>query len=157
VVRKFRTMTDARDVNGVLLPDELRQTALSAFLRRIRLDELPQLLSVLRGELSFVGPRPLPMSIIAALGKAGALRCAIAPGMTGWAQVNGNTLLTMEEKIALDIWYIDRWSLWKDIQIVGMTVRTILFGEKVNRRNVELALTHFHQRTWAPGSVAEDL
>lgn len=146
IVNKFRTMTDARNPDGMLLPDEMRQTALTAFIRRIRVDELPQLFAVMRGDMSFVGPRPLPTAVIDQFGPAGELRCSTAPGMTGWAQVNGNTRLTNDEKIALDIWYVDRASLWLDIRIIFMTLRTIFVGEAVDTDTVEAALAHLDRR-----------
>jgi lipopolysaccharide/colanic/teichoic acid biosynthesis glycosyltransferase len=145
IIGKFRTLSDARDSHGTLLPDERRQTAITAFLRRIRVDELPQLIAVLRGDMSFIGPRPLPYERVASYGAAGKLRCSVAPGMTGWAQVNGNTLLTMDDKIALDIFYIDRRSLWMDIRIVFMTLRTIIVGEAVSSGSVESARAHMKQ------------
>lgn len=146
VLYKFRTMTYASDPRGVPLPDEQRQNAITGFLRRTRLDELPQLCAVLRGDMSFVGPRPLPPETIAAFGPAGELRCSVAPGMTGWGQVNGCALLTGEQKIALDIFYIDHCSLWMDIKIVFMTLRTIIIGEKVDASNVEAARAHMKRR-----------
>jgi lipopolysaccharide/colanic/teichoic acid biosynthesis glycosyltransferase len=152
VVSKFRTMSDARDSRGTLLPDSQRQTAITAFLRKIRVDELPQLFAVLRGNMSFVGPRPLPYEGVAAFGAAGKLRCSIAPGMTGWAQVNGNALLTIDQKIALDIFYIDHRSLWMDIRIVFMTLRTIIVGETVDAGNVEGAHAHMRQRVLYAGA-----
>ncbi|MCF3641817.1 sugar transferase [Rhizobium sp. TRM95111] len=145
-VIKFRTMTDVRDEDGELLPDEQRQTAVTAMLRRLRLDELPQLLCVLRGDMSMVGPRPLPRDTLMRFGEIGELRCKVSPGVTGWAQVNGNTRLSDEEKIALDIWYVDRKNLALDFSILGMTVATILRGERVDVRNLQRALLHLRQR-----------
>ncbi|MBL0373277.1 sugar transferase [Rhizobium sp. KVB221] len=146
-IGKFRTMTDARDAAGQLLPDDLRQTRLTKFLRRIRVDELPQLFAILRGEMSFVGPRPLPLATLRAFGESGRIRCSVPPGMTGWAQVNGNTRLTDEQKMALDIWYVDNHSLAMDMWIVLLTIRTIILGERLNTANIENALLHLRQRS----------
>ncbi|MBX9454636.1 MAG: sugar transferase [Rhizobium sp.] len=149
-VSKFRTMSDARGADGTLLEDGQRQTPVTALLRRLRVDELPQLLAVLRGDMSFVGPRPLPAETVAAFGSAGMIRSSIAPGMTGWAQVNGNTLLTNDQKIALDQWYVERRTIWLDLWIVFLTLRTILLGETVNEGNVEAAVARFGRRPTPP-------
>lgn len=133
-VLKFRTMNDRRDAQGQLLPDGMRTTALGRFLRRSRLDELPQLWNILLGEMSLIGPRPLLPQTIAATGEKGQLRCAVRPGLTGWAQVNGNTLLSDEDKIALDLWYIKNRSLWIDLVILARTVGVALRGERFNLR-----------------------
>ena len=133
-VLKFRTMNDRRDAQGQLLPDEMRTTALGRFLRRSRLDELPQLWNILLGEMSLIGPRPLLPQTIAASEEKGHLRCAVRPGLTGWAQVNGATLLSDEDKIALDLWYIENRSLWIDLVIIAGTVGVALRGERFNLR-----------------------
>jgi lipopolysaccharide/colanic/teichoic acid biosynthesis glycosyltransferase len=138
-IRKFRTMRDDRDANGVLLPDEQRQTPLTRIMRRIRLDELPQLVSVLFGDMAFVGPRPLLRSTIQEFGELGRMRCTVAPGLTGWAQVNGNTHLTAHQKMALDIWYIGHQSMALDAFIILLTLRTILFGEKKDPQRLSTA------------------
>lgn len=145
-IGKFRTMTDTRDDKGRLLPDNLRQLPVTVFLRRIRVDELPQLFSVIRGDMSFIGPRPLPVATLRDFGERGHARCTVRPGMTGWAQVNGNTLLTPEQKIALDIWYVDRHNLMLDIRIILMTVRTIVMGEKIDQPNLAEAQLHLWRR-----------
>jgi lipopolysaccharide/colanic/teichoic acid biosynthesis glycosyltransferase len=138
-ITKFRTMTNARGPDGALLPDQMRQTAATSVLRRLRFDELPQLLAVLVGDMSIVGPRPLPLATVASFGDLGRLRSLVAPGMTGWAQVNGNTLLSDEEKIALDLWYVAHASLWLDVRILLLTLRTIIFGERVNDTHLKVA------------------
>ncbi|WP_165913962.1 sugar transferase [Sinorhizobium americanum] len=143
-VTKFRTMTNARGPDGALLPDQMRQTVATALLRRLRCDELPQLLAVLAGDMSIVGPRPLPLATVASFGDLGRLRSRVAPGMTGWAQVNGNTLLSDEEKIALDLWYVAHASLWLDLRILLLTLKTILFGERVNDMHVKAAKDFLH-------------
>lgn len=128
---KFRTMRDTRDSNGALLPDEMRTTAIGSFLRKSRLDELPSFWNVARGDLAFIGPRPLLPHTIAALGDVGKRRGAVRPGLTGWSQVNGNTLLSLEEKVALDLWYIDhrRWNT--DLIIILATIWVMVAGEKL--------------------------
>ncbi|APG94525.1 sugar transferase EpsL (plasmid) [Sinorhizobium americanum] len=143
-VTKFRTMTNARGPDGALLPDQMRQTVATALLRRLRCDELPQLLAVLAGDMSIVGPRPLPLATVASFGDLGRLRSLVAPGMTGWAQVNGNTLLSDEEKIALDLWYVAHASLWLDLRILLLTLKTIVFGERVNDMHVKAAKDFLH-------------
>lgn len=143
---KFRTMQDLRDSDGRLLPDAERQTAITRFIRAVRLDEVPQLLSILRGDMDFVGPRPLQPATIAAFGAAGIVRGEVRPGLTGWAQVNGNTRLTDTEKLALDIWYIDHRSVLLDIKILFKTVVTVLRGERVDKTNLVAALAHMQTR-----------
>ncbi|MEM7666569.1 MAG: sugar transferase [Pseudomonadota bacterium] len=128
---KFRSMRDIRDENGGLLPDDQRVTGIGTFLRRSRLDELPGLVNVLRGEMAFVGPRPLLPATIEELGSRGWKRCAVKPGLTGWSQVNGNTLLTLDRKINLDLWYIDNRSAFLDLRILALTVLVMIGGEKV--------------------------
>lgn len=125
---KFRSMTDARDESGQLLPDEARVTRVGRLLRRFRLDELPSFLSVLTGDLSLVGPRPLPPEVLATI-PGSARRHRVRPGFTGLAQVSGNTLLSNREKLALDLHYIRNWSLAEDARILLKTVRTIVAGE----------------------------
>ncbi|MFK4005302.1 sugar transferase [Qipengyuania sp. NPDC077563] len=127
---KFRTMKDLRGVDGALLPDPLRTTRLGNFLRRTRLDELPSLVNVVSGDLAFIGPRPLLPKTLAAMGEEGRLRGAVRPGLTGLSQVSGNTLLTLDEKVALDLWYIDHRSLWLDSQIILRTVLVMVGGER---------------------------
>lgn len=143
---KFRTMRDDRDQTGQLLPDHLRETRLTRFLRRVRLDELPQFLSVARGEMAFIGPRPLGPVTIAEFAELGRMRCRVLPGITGWAQVNGNTRLSNEEKLALDIWYVDHGDRWLDLRILLLTVSTLIAGEKRNVLHVDEARRHLAER-----------
>lgn len=129
VVPKYRTMTDARDTAGRLLADDLRQTRLTRLIRRLRFDELPQLWLVLRGQMALVGPRPLLPVTVADFGALGRLRNSVAPGVTGWAQVNGNTRLSNTEKLALDLWYVGHRSPGLDLRVMAETVLVPLRGE----------------------------
>ena len=131
-VRKFRTMTDQRDANGDLLPDEARITGIGRFLRRTSLDELPELVNVLTGEMSLVGPRPLLMQYLPLYTPEQMRRHEVRPGITGWTQVNGRNALTWEDKFALDVWYVDHHSLRLDLDILGRTVRQVLTGRGVS-------------------------
>jgi sugar transferase EpsL len=128
---KFRTMTDQRDGQGRLLPDGERITRLGALLRRSSVDELPQLWNVLRGEMSLVGPRPLLMQYLDRYTSEQARRHSVLPGITGWTQVNGRNDLPWEQKLALDVWYVDHWSLSLDLRILGVTVWKVLKGEGI--------------------------
>ncbi|MFN0023047.1 MAG: sugar transferase [Parvularculaceae bacterium] len=130
---KFRTMTDARGADGRLLGDNERVTGLGRFLRRSRLDELPELWNILVGQMGLVGPRPLLPASAPNLGAAGDERLSVRPGLTGWAQVNGNTLLSDSQKLALDLWYVQNRSLGLDIKIIIKTIGVIVFGEKLKR------------------------
>ncbi|ELS03862.1 glycosyl transferase possibly involved in lipopolysaccharide synthesis [Xenococcus sp. PCC 7305] len=132
---KFRTMTEEEDDQGELLPDEQRLTKLGELLRKSSLDELPQLWNVLKGDMSFVGPRPLLVRYLERYTPAQARRHEVIPGITGWAQVNGRRQLdgNWEKKFALDIWYIDHWSLWLDIKILLLTVLIVLKREDVSQ------------------------
>lgn len=138
-IRKFRTMHDTRDASGNLLPDEARQTTFTRTVRRLRLDELPQLVLVLSGDMSLVGPRPLMLSTIQGFGELGRLRCSVLPGLTGWAQVNGGTHLTSRQKLALDLWYINHQTVALDFSILLLTVRTIVCGEKLDPKRLAIA------------------
>ena len=130
---KFRTMTDARDTGGVLLPDAQRLTAFGRFLRATSLDELPELFNVLKGDMSLVGPRPLLMQYLDRYTPEQARRHEVRPGITGWAQVNGRNTITWEEKFSLDVWYVDNWSFWLDIKIIAMTIWKILKREGISQ------------------------
>ena len=129
---KFRTMTDERDENGILLPDAERVTTFGRFLRSTSLDELPELFNVLKGDMSLVGPRPLLMQYLDRYTPEQARRHEVKPGITGWAQVNGRNAITWEKKFELDVWYVDHRSLWLDIKIIGMTIWKILKREGIN-------------------------
>src|SRR6202171_6392950 len=128
---KFRTMTDARGRDGALLPDDQRLTWLGRLLRSTSLDELPQLWNVFRGDLSFVGPRPLLRAYLERYSKEQARRHEVKPGITGWAQINGKNALTWEEKFALDTWYVDNWSLKLDALILLKTLASVVKREGI--------------------------
>lgn len=130
---KFRTMNEARDSQGNYLADEQRLTYLGKFLRSTSLDELPELLNVLRGEMSLVGPRPLLIQYMELYTPEQARRHNMLPGITGWAQVNGRNALTWEDKFRLDVWYIDHWSLWLDLRILGLTLWSVIKREGINQ------------------------
>lgn len=129
---KFRTMTDARDSDGLLLLDTDRLTPFGRFLRASSLDELPELINVLKGDMSLVGPRPLLIDYLQLYSPEQARRHEVRPGITGWAQVNGRNALSWEEKFKLDVWYIDHRSLRLDIQILWLTVRKVLAREGIS-------------------------
>jgi lipopolysaccharide/colanic/teichoic acid biosynthesis glycosyltransferase len=129
---KFRTMPDARGSDGQLLPDADRLTAFGRFLRASSLDELPELLNVLKGEMSLVGPRPLLMEYLPLYSPEQARRHDVRTGITGWAQVNGRNELSWEDKFKLDVWYVDHRSLWLDIKILWLTVRKVLLREGIS-------------------------
>jgi sugar transferase EpsL len=128
---KFRTMTDARDTQGNLLPDVDRLTRFGCFLRSTSLDELPELINVLKGEMSLVGPRPLLMDYLDRYTPEQMRRHEVKPGITGWAQVNGRNALTWEQKFAMDVWYVDHQSLWLDIKIIVLTISKTLRREGI--------------------------
>lgn len=130
---KFRTMTDARDAQGNLLPDKERLTGFGRFLRSTSLDELPELLNVIKGDMSLVGPRPLLMQYLERYSPRQARRHEVKPGLTGWAQVNGRNALTWEEKFKLDVWYVDHQSLVLDLKIIFMTFWKILKRDGINQ------------------------
>lgn len=128
---KFRTMTDERDENGFLLPDELRLTSFGKFLRKYSLDEFPQLLNVLKGDISLVGPRPLLMDYLPLYTEEQAKRHLVKPGITGWAQVNGRNSISWEEKFKLDVWYVENQSFLLDIKILFLTIKKVINSEGI--------------------------
>lgn len=130
---KFRSMNDNKDPLGNLLPDEQRLTALGRFLRSSSFDELPELFNVIKGEMSLVGPRPLLVSYLPLYNDEQARRHDMRPGIAGWAQVNGRNAITWEEKFTLDVWYVDHWSIWLDIKILGMTIWKVIKREGINQ------------------------
>lgn len=132
-IYKFRTMDEARDAHGEPLPDAERITPLGRFLRRTSLDELPELVNVLRGEMSLVGPRPLLMEYLELYAPEQARRHEVKPGLTGWAQVNGRNGLSWEEKFEHDVWYVDHWSIGLDIKILFATLTQVVRGRGVRQ------------------------
>jgi lipopolysaccharide/colanic/teichoic acid biosynthesis glycosyltransferase len=129
---KFRTMTDARDASGALLPDAQRLTPFGRFLRASSLDELPELWNVLRGDMSLVGPRPLLIEYLPLYSPEQARRHEVRPGITGWAQINGRNAISWADKFALDAWYVDHRSLWLDVHILWLTVRKVLVRDGIS-------------------------
>ena len=132
VLRKFRTMSDTRDTQGTLLPDERRITRVGRLLRRASLDELLTLWDVIVGDMSLVGPRPLLVEYLPRYTPEQARRHEVKPGITGWAQVNGRNALTWEEKFRLDVWYVDHMSFWLDIKILWMTLLKVFRREGIS-------------------------
>ncbi|HVN96705.1 MAG TPA: sugar transferase [Syntrophorhabdaceae bacterium] len=132
IIRKFRTMSFDRDSNGKVLCDTERLTGLGKFMRRYSLDELPQLINVLKGDLSFVGPRPLLMEYLPRYSVEQARRHEVKPGITGWAQVNGRNAISWEEKFKLDVWYVDHQSFSLDMKIIWLTLIKVLKREGIS-------------------------
>ena len=132
VMFKFRTMRDDRDAQGNLLPDEQRLIPFGRFLRSSSLDELPELINVLKGDMSLVGPRPLLMEYLGRYSPEQFRRHEVRPGITGWAQVNGRNALTWEEKFRLDVWYVDHWTFGLDLKILWLTLRKVLEREGIS-------------------------
>lgn len=130
---KFRTMTNERDAEGNLLPDPLRMTKLGKFLRSTSLDELPELINVLKSEMSLVGPRPLLMEYLPLYTPEQARRHEVLPGITGWAQINGRNAISWEEKFRLDVWYVDNCSFWLDLKILWCTVVKVFKREGISQ------------------------
>lgn len=129
---KFRTMLDATDKKGDLLPDDQRMTRFGAFLRSTSLDELPGLFNVLKGEMSLVGPRPLLVQYLPLYSKEQARRHNVRPGITGWAQVNGRNAISWEDKFIFDVWYVDNQGFWLDIKILLLTVKKVFIREGIS-------------------------
>jgi sugar transferase EpsL len=131
-IYKFRTMKDLRDASEMLLQDNLRLTKIGIFLRRFSLDELPQLFNVIKGDLSFVGPRPLLMEYLPRYTLEQTRRHEVKPGITGWVQVNGRNAISWEEKFKLDVWYVDHQSFLLDMKIIGLTIMRVLKREGIS-------------------------
>lgn len=154
-LRKFRSMTADVDAMGMPLPDAERTPRMGRLLRRSRLDELPELWEILKGDMSFIGPRPLLPPTIAAMGEKGVQRGAVRPGLTGWAQISGNSSLDNDDKLALDLWYIRHRSIPLDLFILAKTVGLMLFGEKVceSRLRQAKALESEVETGFSPGAT----
>lgn len=132
-IYKYRTMTDARNTDGQLLPDDQRLTKFGRFLRSTSLDELPELFNVVRGQMSLVGPRPLLMQYLERYSPEQARRHNVLPGITGWAQINGRNAITWEDKFKLDVWYVDHWSIGLDFKILLITLYKAITREGINQ------------------------
>ena len=139
---KFRTMRDAIDVDGNLLPDVERMVPFGNFLRSSSLDELPELWNVLRGDMSLVGPRPLLMEYLPLYSPEQYRRHEVLPGVTGWAQINGRNALSWEEKFKLDVWYVDHRSFWLDLKILFLTIKKVLLRDGISAEG-EATMTKF--------------
>jgi undecaprenyl phosphate N,N'-diacetylbacillosamine 1-phosphate transferase len=131
-VIKFKTMNDRKDPHGQLLPDDQRLTKIGSFIRKTSLDELPQFINVLKGDMSIVGPRPLLVEYLPLYNIVQRKRHAVKPGITGWAQVNGRNTLSWQEKFAYDVWYVDHQSFAFDIKILFLTVQKVLKAEGIS-------------------------
>jgi lipopolysaccharide/colanic/teichoic acid biosynthesis glycosyltransferase len=129
---KFRTMSDVRAPSGELLPDESRLTPLGKLLRASSLDELPELINVLRGEMSLVGPRPLLMQYLPLYSSRQARRHEVKPGLTGWAQINGRNAVSWDEKLEMDVWYVEHRSFWLDLKILVLTFTKVLTRQGIS-------------------------
>jgi undecaprenyl phosphate N,N'-diacetylbacillosamine 1-phosphate transferase len=135
-IYKFRTMTDERDESGKLLPDEKRLKGIGKFVRALSLDELPQLFNVLKGEMSFIGPRPLLVEYLPLYNDKQRRRHEVKPGITGWAQVNGRNAISWEEKFAYDVWYVEHCSFWLDLKIAWLTLVKVFKREGISQKGV---------------------
>lgn len=125
-VIKFKTMTDERDANGNLLPDAQRLTKVGKFVRSTSIDELPQLINVLKGDMALIGPRPLLVKYLPLYSREQARRHEVRPGISGWAQCHGRNAISWTEKFKLDVWYVDHCTLWTDIKVIWITVMKVL-------------------------------
>ena len=131
-VIKFKSMTDERDADGRLLPDAQRLTAVGKFVRSTSIDELPQLINVLKGDMALIGPRPLLVQYLPLYNKEQARRHEVRPGISGWAQCHGRNALTWTEKFKLDVWYVDHCTLWTDLQVIFITIKKVLLREGIS-------------------------
>ncbi|WP_223634644.1 sugar transferase [Planococcus sp. 4-30] len=132
-VYKFRSMTDEKDSNGELLPDDVRLTSFGKIIRKLSLDELPQLWNVLKGDMSFVGPRPLLMEYMNLYNQTQLKRHDVRPGITGWAQVNGRNTIKWEKKFEFDVWYVENRTFWLDMKILILTVMKVFKSEGISQ------------------------
>lgn len=132
-VIKFKTMTDERDAQGNLLPDADRLTPVGRFVRSTSIDELPQLINVLKGDMALIGPRPLLVQYLPLYSKEQARRHDVRPGITGWAQVNGRNAISWTKKFELDVWYVDHCSFWLDVKIIFLTIKKVFVREGISQ------------------------
>ena len=130
-VIKFKSMTDEKDANGNLLPEEKRLTKAGAFIRKFSIDEIPQLINVLKGDMAFIGPRPLLVKYLPLYNAEQHRRHEVRPGISGWAQVHGRNIITWTEKFKLDVWYVDHCSLWVDIKIILLTIKNVISSKDI--------------------------
>ena len=138
-VVKFKTMNDARDASGNLLPDDQRLTGIGQIVRSTSLDEIPQLLNVITGDMSLIGPRPLLMEYVSIYSAEQRRRHEVRPGITGWAQINGRNTISWREKFELDVWYVDNLSFFLDVKIVLITLVKVIRAEGISGRGVATA------------------
>lgn len=131
-VIKFKTMTDERDTEGILLPDERRLTNVGKFVRSTSIDELPQLINVLKGDMALIGPRPLLVQYLALYSPEQSRRHEVRPGISGWAQCHGRNAISWAEKFKLDVWYVDHCTLWTDIKVIFITIKNVLMRKDIN-------------------------
>ena len=131
-VIKFKTMTDERDAEGKLLPDAQRLTKVGKFVRSTSIDELPQLINVLKGDMALIGPRPLRVHYLPLYSPEQARRHEVRPGISGWAQCHGRNAISWTEKFKLDVWYVDHCSIWTDIKIIFITIKNVLMRKDIN-------------------------
>lgn len=130
---KFKTMTDERDANGELLPDEVRLTKVGKIVRSLSIDELPQLWNVLKGDMSFIGPRPLLVQYLPLYSKEQARRHDVRPGITGWAQCHGRNAISWTQKFAYDVWYVDNISMMTDLKVIIITIKKVLVRDGISQ------------------------
>lgn len=130
-VIKFKTMTDERDAEGNLLPDEARLTKVGKFVRSTSIDELPQLINVLKGDMALIGPRPLLVQYLPLYSKEQARRHEVRPGISGWAQCHGRNAISWTEKFKLDVWYVDHCTFWTDVQVIFITIKNVLMRKDI--------------------------
>ena len=135
-VIKFKTMTDERNADGRLLPDAQRLTKVGKFIRSTSIDELPQLVNVLKGDMALIGPRPLLVKYLPLYTPEQARRHEVRPGITGWAQCHGRNTISWHEKFTLDVWYVDHVSLWTDIQVIFITIKKVLIREGISKEGM---------------------
>lgn len=131
-VIKFKTMTDERDANGMLLPDSLRLTKVGRFVRSTSIDELPQLINVFKGDMSLIGPRPLLVQYLPLYNEEQRRRHLVRPGISGWAQCHGRNAITWAEKFKLDVWYVDHCTMLTDVKVVLITIKNVLLRKDIN-------------------------
>ena len=131
-VIKYKTMTDERDSKGNLLPDEVRLTKVGKFVRSTSIDELPQLINVLKGDMALIGPRPLLVQYLPLYSKEQARRHEVRPGISGWAQCHGRNAISWTEKFKLDVWYVDHCTFWTDVQVIFITIKNVLMRKDIN-------------------------